>query len=369
MIRRLRKSSRHGGVWSSFAIAAMVLATFGIIEFVGAGTLSATAIAIVVAAHVAIGLSLAMECLPRSSRSRGNPELLLFVLCIIVMGPLGPLGSVLTLALSRWFKRSATSFEAWYATLFPEVVVTRPQALYRLIVLRGARPSGHSTTAPFLDIVALGTVEQKRAVIAMIAAEFRPSFAPALRNALNDSDPAIRVQAASAVAHIDAGFVNRTMALKARCAARPNDGDTILELARHRESYAESGLLDEGRAHAELTEALASYERASAMCPAEAGVVEAMARLLLRVGRPEEALLRLEPLIARSYPSADALAEYFVCLFRRGHFAQVREACRLFRSRVDLTKLPDGVGEALRLWSGDVVDDVASTTIAVGTWA
>lgn len=359
-----REGAQHRSVWSAFAIVAMVLATSGEIGLVVAGALNAAPIGILIAAHGVIGLSLVVGCLPRSSRSRGNPTFLLFIVCVVMVGPLGPFGTALTIVLQRWFSRSATSFAEWYAALFPEVVVSRSQALYRLIALRGARPSSRSTVGPFLDVVALGTIEQKRTVIAMIAGEYQPSFAPALRSALNDADPAIRVQAASAVAHIDAGFVNRTMTLQARCEANPNDGGATLKLARHREAYAESGLLDGSRAHAELMEALACYERVNAMGPADVSVLEAIARLLLRVDRSEEALLRLGPLVARSDPSANVLTGYFACLFRRGQFGQMREACRLFSGRVDPATLPDELGEVLRLWSGDPVDDLASRQVA-----
>ena len=102
------------------------------------------------------------------------------------------------------------------------------------------------------------------------------------------------------------------------------------------------------------------------MGTADTIVLEAIARLLLQVGRSEEALLRLGPLVARSDPSEKVLAGYFACLFRRGQFAQVREACRLFGGRIDPATLPDGLGEALRLWSADPADDFASRPVAGG---
>ena len=67
--------------------------------------------------------------------------------------------------------------------LFPKITATWTQALYRRIVLRGGGPPKRSTVAPFLDIMALGTVQQKRVVIAMIADKFHPAFAPALQSA------------------------------------------------------------------------------------------------------------------------------------------------------------------------------------------
>ena len=116
----------------------------------------------------------------------------------------------------------------------------------------------------------------------------------------------------------------------------PDDAGVILELARHHEECAESGLLDDGRAKTELTDALACYERVAAMRPGDRVVAEAAARLLLRLGRPEEAMLRLQPLATESDASPAALTGYLACLFRHGHFARLRQACHLSGRHIDL---------------------------------
>jgi tetratricopeptide (TPR) repeat protein len=214
--------------------------------------------------------------------------------------------------------------------------------------------------------MAQGTVQQKRVVIAMIADAFDPAFAPALQSALNDAEPAVRVQAATAVASIEGGFLDRAMALQAARAAHPHEAEIMLDLALHHEEYAASGLLDDARAQAELIEALACCERAGNIEPNDPLVAEIAARLLLRLGHVEEAMLRLQPLIAQSDPAAGALASYFSCLFRRGQFGRLREACREFGARIDAATLPDGLGEALRLWSEEVATQAVPGNIARG---
>jgi polysaccharide biosynthesis protein PelE len=350
--------------WTGAAVAAAVLATAAEFAVVTAGVLKLAPMSELVAAHVGVCLSLGPGFMSLSSRSRGNPGFLLFTVCTLAMGPLGALGTGLTVALRRSFALRATPFEEWYAVLFPKIIATRTQALYRRIVLRGGGPPKRSTVAPFLDIMAVGTVQQKRVVIAMIADKFHPAFAPALQSALNDSEPAIRVQAATAVAYIESSFLNRSMTLQARREECPGDAKIILELARHHEECADSGLLDDGRAQAELTKALACCERVGELRPGDQLVAESAARLLLRLDRTEEAMLRLQPLVTGSDPSAEALAGYFACLFRRGQFERLREACREFGDRIDLTALPNGVGEALRLWSGDAATKAISHTVA-----
>ena len=359
-----REKPSRGHAPSGKAFAAVALATA--VEFcvITLGFLHVAPIAVLVAAHVGICLLLVLGLAALSPRERGNPTFLLFIICIAAMGPLGPLGTALTMALRSSFARWATPFEQWYAALFPKVTATQTQILYKRIVLHAGGPPKHSTVVPFMDIMALGTVQQKQVVIAMIADGFHPAFASALRSALNDSEPAIRVQAATAVARIESYFLNRAMAVQATRAERPDDADVIFELACHHEEYAISGLLDEGRVRTELKDGLTCCERVRDMRPGDSMVAETGARLLLRLGRPEEALVRLQPVIAQPDASPGALAAYFTCLFRCGHFERLREACRLLGGRINLVALPRGADEAVRLWSEDTAPQAAPYTVA-----
>jgi polysaccharide biosynthesis protein PelE len=398
--------------WSVATIAATVLATAAEIGIVVAGLVNVAPFPVLAAAHVGVGLSLFLGLALPTVRGRDNPTFLLFIICILAMGPLGPLGIALIVVLRRSFARRATSFEDWYAALFPRITATPTQTLYERIVLRGGGPTRRSTVTSFMDVMAFGTVPQKQAVIAMATDGFCPMFAPALQSALNDAEPAIRVQAATAFARIEGRFLNRSVALQARRLERPDDADVLLELARHHEECADSGVLDDGRAQVALEDALACYERVDDLRPGASVVAEPSARLLLRLGRAEEAMLRLQPLVARSDASPETLTGYLACLFRRGQFGHLREASRtpgvgrtspdlrkgaerrrhdrrqggnyvgdgpcpdqrrgvglsrdaagrrgLVNRRIILAYLPDIVGEALRLWSGDAAKPIAA---------
>jgi hypothetical protein len=361
-----RETASRSGAWVGAAIAAVSLAIVAEIAIVTAAILHMAPVPELVVPHVVIFLSIGVGVIWLSPSRGGSPGLLLFAICTLAMGPLGALGAGLTNVLRGSYALHATPFEEWYAVLFPKIAATRIEALYKRIVLRHGGPPKRSTVAPFLDIMAQGTVQQKRVVIAMIADAFDPAFAPALQSALNDAEPAVRVQAATAAASIEGGFLDRAMALQARRGAYPHDAEIILELALHHEEYAASGLLDDARAQAELTEALACCERAGKMGPGDPFVAEISARLLLRLGRIEEAMLRLQPLVAQSDPAAGALASYFSCLFRRGQFGRLREACREFGARINPAALPDGLGEALRLWSEGVAMQAAPSNVATG---
>ena len=95
-----------------------------------------------------------------------------------------PQGASFSAALRWVFARRSTPFERWYASLFPKMAASPTRALYERIALRGAGPAARSTVAPFADVIALGTVQEKQSVVTMVADEFRPAFAPALRSAL-----------------------------------------------------------------------------------------------------------------------------------------------------------------------------------------
>ena len=303
------------------------------------------------ALQAALSAVLLPACLLLHRAGARGPLGLLLLLCSAAMGPVGTAGAVLAMLLHRLFARRATPFAAWHAALFPEVEASPVRALYERIVLRGAGPDARGGVAPFADIMALGTVAQKQLVISVIAEEFRPAFAPPLRAALNDPEPAIRVQAATAMARIENRFLDRAIALEERRAAMPEDPASLLALARHHDAYAHTGLLDPARAAAEWRLALGLYEQLAARQPGDAGLEQACGRLLLRLGRPAEALQRLAPMVGQGAAPPEVLAWYLECLYRLGERGALRRAAGQLAPQLAGSALPFAVREAIRLWA------------------
>jgi polysaccharide biosynthesis protein PelE len=287
-----------------------------------------------------------------------DPAFLLLVISTAAMGPFGALGAGLGAALRYLFALRATPFEGWYATLFPTLEISPTRALYERIALRGGGPDARSSVAPFSDVMALGTFQQKQAVITMIADEFRPSFAPALRSALNDAEPAIRVQAATASARIENRFLEQAITLEERRAATPDEPNLLLTLAQHHDAYANTGLLDTGRAQGERRQALDCFEHVARLRPDTPGVGKTIGRLLLRLGQPERALLHLESLAMGAAATPDVLAWYMECLYRLGRSGLLRRVAHQYGARIAASDLPYEVREAIRLWAEGVADDM-----------
>ncbi len=310
---------------------------------------------VLLALHAGVAI-LAMLLLLRRD-ARRQPLLLLFVVAVAFLGPLGIIGTGLAALLRIAFAWRARPFLEWYEALFPAFGQDRTEALHERVVLRGHGPSVRSTVAPFGDIMARGTLAEKQSALSLIGAGFRPEFAPALRSALNDPEASIRVQAASAVAQIERHFVERGETLAARRAERPDDA-SLIELAQHHEALAASGLLDAGRARDAATTALALHLRLAEQgpgLPLRMTSAGAAGRLLLNLGRAEEAVRLLTRANSESPPTAEILGPYLDSLFRLRRFVDLRDICRRL-SHDTAQSRGDALDDVIRLW-GDDGDD------------
>ena len=269
-----------------------------------------------------------------------------------MVGPFGAAGSVLCTVLYAWFRRSTTSFEEWYAALFPEQQIEGARTLFQEIVsdARDDEVAARSI-ASFTDILAFGTFGQKQALLALIATYFRPAFAPALKNALGHPEPAIRVQAATAVTQIEQRFLRRSLDLDAELARRPRDLPLIFAAARHYDDYAFTGLLDHDRQAENQRRALRLYNDALELAPEDGRLELGMGRLLVRMGEYKTAADLLAKAANGGRLKPAGAVWYLECLFRIGAFARLREAA------ARIVPLLDGDGnadprlrEAARLW-------------------
>lgn len=259
-------------------------------------------------------------------RGTGVRLLCLLALSVTVLGALGGLGVVIgTLALVL-ARRNATPFADWYRSIFPVEERSLSQQIFDSI--RGGKEDDALATAvgSFVDIMRNGTSKQKQVVIALIARNYRPSFSPALLEALNDEDPSVRVQAASATAYVEHSLSQRLVELSRAAEEAPEDADAQLALARHLDLYAISGLADADRSAALRRRAAEGYRTGLAANPDDHLLRLEFGRLLVRLGEPEEAVgvfagLADEILLGEIAPW------YAESLYGTGRLAQLRAFC------------------------------------------
>lgn len=265
-------------------------------------------------------------------------------------GPLGTLGLAVITPLQVILRRQATPFEQWYSALFPEEENDEDEKLYRLIASGRAADQSHSGIDSFTDVMRHGSIEQKRAVLMLLARRFRPEFAPALKLALQDANPAIRVQAATATAEIESHFTERTVELEAAATAAPVDFAAQLAMAQHYDAYAFSGLLDSGREHASRRSALKYYGACLQLQPQNIDIRMAICRILVREGRHADAVDWLGQRLAQETSNRALVGWYLECLFHLRRFAELRGVAARFRDLLLDGDEDDRLRQSTQLW-------------------
>jgi tetratricopeptide (TPR) repeat protein len=268
-------------------------------------------------------------------------------LTIVVAGPIGAIGTMLAIVLTVFHRRKESSFEDWYEALFPEAMVDSDAGLMARI--RSNEKGEGQGVAAFADILAFGTVAQKRELITLITKHFEPRFAGALKMALDDSNNATRVQAASAVAKIQDDVMSRSQALKK--AAANGDSKSLLALARHHDEHGKTGLLDPEGSDASRITALDAYRGYLQKEPEDPGACAAVGRLLLQSGKFEETCAWLKQTIDRGNASSEATIAYMEALFRLRRFDELRVVARKYLKKSDSWITEDESVESLKLWA------------------
>jgi tetratricopeptide (TPR) repeat protein len=289
----------------------------------------------------------------RMARARKDLKYpLLLASTTTVLGPVGPAGVLLTLGLHLWFSRSATPFESWYASLFPEDVREPGSTLNRYLSAGGEEAPGEINVVPFMDILAFGTRQQKQSMIALITTRFQPAFAPVLRQALNDGNNAIRVQAATAMTMVEINFLQRSMQLAESARAHPRSAAIRLDLARHFDAYAFAGILDEMRERENRDKAIGAYYSYLEMVPDDLTARAELGRILVRKGEFEQAIALLESAMQDGMPSPQIILWGMESLYSLGRYEELCRLAGTCRSRFETEDaLPAEVGEALKLWA------------------
>ncbi|MBN9524630.1 MAG: hypothetical protein J0H82_00425 [Alphaproteobacteria bacterium] len=314
-----RREPRLGADFWVMAVAAAVVETILLAllvhKVVGLGLFGAT--------HCAVVLAMAGWC--RLNRTRSAVACLLCLAATTTMaapGAWGALGAGLALLL---FRRRATSFEDWYASLFPTEAESRALALYRRLEAGQEGVAASSSLTAFVDILRLGTPEQKEAVVTILSRNFRPAFAPALRLALQDAVPSVRVQAATAAAEIENDFLARSIALRREIEARPDDVEAHVQLASFYDDYSYSGMLDPLREEENRRLALVHYREALKRRPGDLALEAAVGRCLVRSGDVARAERWIARSLRRGLDDRALFVWYLDCLFALRRFDELRD--------------------------------------------
>jgi polysaccharide biosynthesis protein PelE len=294
---------------------------------------------------------------PRAVKDRRFPWLL--ALWTPLTGPIGAGGCLLTLFLACRYRRAATRFEDWYASLFPELEMRHPQLLVETIERSGSAGSPMAEVLPFTDVLSFGTKEEKLEAIIRMTRKFQPGFAPLLKQALNDPINAVRVQAAAAITKIENDFLNESERLAREAKERPDDPDLLREIGRYCDNYAFTGLLDSLREQDNRVRALSAYRDYLRHVPGDWEIRLAAGRILMRQGDYRQAVGWFEDSLAAGCAIPQMVLWLMEALSRLGRYEEVRELARRYRLELqDETEFSAEIIGAVRLWAGEALPSV-----------
>jgi hypothetical protein len=188
-------------------------------------------------------------------------------------------------------------------------------------------PAGFETldqphVEPFADLLESGTLAQKQTVLEKMTRYFEPAYAPLLRKALGSQEAAIRVGAATALAKLEHGFMQRFMDLEKRHRAEPENEEVMKQLAACCKAYAEAGLVDAYNESSYLYKALLIYEKLGQQDDDYFGV---LGHIYSRLGKSRAARLFYERrLKTGAKVSAQLLIGYGTVLYRLKDWKRLR---------------------------------------------
>ncbi len=251
----------------------------------------------------------------------------LLLISTALFGPVGVAGTLLAITLHACYKRTTTRFDEWYAGLFPKEPRNEITELTDFIEAH-RRLNGTAVPDSFRDILASGSLQEKRDAIVLISNHFCPEFAPALRNALLDQDNSIRVMAASSIARIENRFLEKAIQLDREAANAPDDIDVLLRQARLYDDYAFTGLLERDREEANRKKAGQIYRKIIKLQPENYPATLGLGRLLIRAGKVRVAAEWLKQTLQFRKGEPQLVLWYAESLYRLRRYRELRRLLR-----------------------------------------
>ena len=301
--------------------------------------------------HVIISIALCIFAYGQYKAGMDVPFMGLLALMSSVAGVFGSAGTLLCIFLYGIFVVQNTVFSEWFRLIFPPDSMTEPERVYgRIIAGRDEHPQQYDVI-PFLDVMELGSTEQKHRALSKMTMNFHPKLAPAFMVALKDPNNAIRVQAATAVAKIESDFMKTLANIEEARAKQPNNETLKLVTARFYDDYAWTGLMDEEREVLNQRKAIATYKSFLQHEPNHAEATAAVGRLLFRGKQWQEAADWFEQMLQRGLYTPNTVLWYMECLWNLGDYARLRQIARQYTADIrDNETIPKEVRESVALW-------------------
>lgn len=344
---RMTKATAATGLFLVLAIIVSILHAFNLYLFIGTDMWPVIPVLI----HIAISAVVAMVTYAQYRAGLDVHHLAILAIVSSTTGLFGTLGALLGFLGTLIFSSRAMHFKDWYEGIFPTDTVTDSQHIYDSIMEGIDENPRNYGVMPFVDVMRLGSENQKRRALAKMTSRFSPRFSNAFRVALQDRSNTIRVQAATAVAKVEKEFMKKLDRIEQARTQDPKNPTLTLALAKFYDDYAFTGVLDSELEKVNRDRAINTYKSYLQQDPNSAEAWIAIGRLLYRNRQWEEAADWFRHAIDRGWKVNTMMMWYFECLFRLGRFKELRRSLSEHgRNITGQDELPRDVREAVQLW-------------------
>lgn len=258
------------------------------------------------------------------------------LLLLMITGFFGAFGAILMIFSHMVFRRDSLTFKEWVNFIYPRPTPSLGEEIYDDIDLKVDEHAAHYDVLPFMDIIRLGTVAQKREVINQVVQNFNPRFASVLQEALKDNSLSVRTLAATSISRLEKQLQAREQKLKQVLQHSEQTPELLLAAARFYDDYAFSGIIDSERKEHYIKEAYDFYQRYIRRRSQDMRAAAWVGRLLVRSGQLEKAASWLKQLIGEGRTDGYILSWYMEVLFRLRKLSELRQFVRTHASKLEV---------------------------------
>ena len=246
------------------------------------------------------------------------------LLMLLIAGPFGGLGAIAMILSHLVFRQDSLSFSEWVGFIYPRPQMTLGEEIYDDIDLKVDEHPRQYDVLPFMDVMRLGSVEQKREAINQVMLHFNPRFASVLQAALKDHSLSVRTLAATSIARLEKELQGKERKLEQILQHSEQTPELLLATARFYDDYAFSGLVDSERKDHYIKQSYDFYQRYIRRRSGDTRVAAWVGRLLVRSGQQEKAASWLKQLIEEDRSDGHIISWYLEVLFSLGRYAELR---------------------------------------------
>lgn len=198
-----------------------------------------------VALHIAAAALAALPVLLDRSPVTDKTMPMLAAVAITAVGPLGALGAVMTALLAPARPRATPLLEAWYQRIAHSVETDPVSQLSDVVSIGRAVNLTGGPPVSFARVMTHGSLADRQALLGLVARRFDIAYLPALKIALTNPEPVIRVQAAAVATRVR-HELSRVIAAWDRRTAEHMGGVEALGAMVELEACLGSGLIEAG---------------------------------------------------------------------------------------------------------------------------